>query len=179
MLMAGSREDYFMYQAGDLILYGRTGVCRVEEITSVKQRGSSEEQQYYILKPLYQTCNITTPVNNEKVFSRPIISKEEAQQAINSIPGMEPEVYHNRNLNQLREYYRSKMETYNCLDLIRLTMSLYTKKKEAEEQKKKFGAVDERFMKEAEELLFGELAAALEIPRDSVRDYIGKALAAD
>lgn len=166
-----------MYQTGELILYGRTGVCKVEEITRVKQRGMSEEQMYYVLKPLYQSCNITTPVDNPKVFSRPIISKEEAQRVIETIPTVKPEAYHNRNLNQLREYYRSCMETYDCVDLIKLTMSLYVKKKEAEAQKRKFGAVDERFMKEAEDLLFGELAAALDIPREEVRGYITSCLA--
>lgn len=166
-----------MYQTGELILYGRTGVCRVEEITCVKLRGTEIEQQYYVLKPLYQTCNITTPVDNSKVFSRPIITKEEAERVIGAIPGIKPEAYHNRNLNQLREYYRSRMETYECIDLVELTMSLYEKKRQAEEQKRKFGAVDERYMKEAEELLFGELAAALGIEKDSVRDYIARALA--
>ena len=166
-----------MYQSGELILYGRTGVCRVEEITHEKQHGSEEEQMYYVLKPLYQNCNITTPVDNTKVFSRPIISREEAERVIGVIPTVEPEVYHNRNLNQLREHYRSCMESFDCVDLVKLTMSLYRKKREAEDQKRKFGAVDERFMKEAEDLLFGELAAALEIPRDEVRGYIERALA--
>ena len=166
-----------MYQSGELILYGRTGVCRVEEITCTKQHGSGEEQMYYVLRPLYQNCNITTPVDNTKVFSRPIISREEAERVIGVIPTVEPEVYHNRNLNQLREYYRSCMESFDCVDLVKLTMSLYRKKREAEDQKRKFGAVDERFMKEAEDLLFGELAAALEIPRDEVRGYIERTLA--
>lgn len=165
-----------MYQAGELILYGRTGVCRVEEITTVKQRGVSEEQLYYVLKPLYQSCNITTPVGSTKVFSRPIISREEAERVIGTIPTVKPVAYHNRNLNQLREHYRSCMETYDCVDLIKLTMSLYVKKREAEAQKRKFGAVDERFMKEAEDLLFGELAAALDIPREEVRGYIERTL---
>ena len=39
-------------------------------------------------------------------------------------------------------------------------------------QKRRFGTVDERFLKQAEDLLFGELAAALEIPRSEVRGYI-------
>ena len=166
-----------MYQSGELILYGRTGVCRVEEITSAKHHSSGEEQMYYVLRPLYQNCNITTPVDNAKVFSRPIISREEAERVIGVIPTVEPEVYHNRNLNQLREHYRTCMESFDCVDLVKLTMSLYRKKREAEDQKRKFGAVDERFMKEAEDLLFGELAAALEIPRDEVRGYIESALA--
>lgn len=166
-----------MYQTGDLILYGRTGVCRVEEITSVKQRGAEAEVRYYVLKPLYQSCNITTPVDNTRVFSRPIISREDAERIIAAIPTVKVEPYHNRNLNQLREYYKTRMETYDCSDLVELTMSLYAKKREAEAQKRKFGAVDERFMKEAEELLFGELAVALDIQRDEVRSYIVNALA--
>ena len=166
-----------MYQSGELILYGRTGVCRVEEITRAKHHSSGEEQMYYVLRPLYQNCNITTPVDNAKVFSRPIISREEAERVIGVIPTVEPEVYHNRNLNQLREHYRTCMESFDCVDLVKLTKSLYRKKREAEDQKRKFGAVDERFMKEAEDLLFGELAAALEIPRDEVRTYIERALA--
>ena len=166
-----------MYQAGDLILYGRTGVCRVEEITSVKQRGVEGEVRYYVLKPLYQSCNITIPVDSNRVFSRPIISREEAQRMIAAIPTVKAEPYHNRNLNQLREYYKARMETYDCADLIELTMSLYAKKREVEAQKRKFGAVDERFMKEAEDLLFGELAVALDIQRDEVRSYIVNALA--
>ena len=51
-------------------------------------------------------------------------------------------------------------------------MSLRAKKQGLEQQKRKFGAVDERFMKRAEELLFGELAAALDIPKDRVPEYI-------
>ncbi len=164
-----------MYQTGDLILYGRTGVCKVEDITSTKQRGG-EEQRYYVLKPLYQSCNITVPVDSTRVFSRPIISKEEAQRVIAIIPSVKPEAYHNRNLNQLRDHYKACMETYDCVDLVKLTMSLYVKKQEAAAQKRKFGAVDERFMKEAEELLFGELAAALGIEKDEVRGYIAESL---
>lgn len=163
-----------MYEQGELIFYGRNGVCRVEDIKHVRERGSEAEQLYYILKPLYQSCNIATPVGNDRVFSRPIITKAEAEKVIGTIPDVKPVAYHNRNLNQLREYYKSCLETYNCADLIRLTMSLYAKKREAEEQKRKFGAVDEKFMREAEDLLFGELAAALEIPRDDVRSYIEK-----
>lgn len=162
-----------MYEQGELIFYGRNGVCRVESIKRVRESGA-EEQLYYILKPLYQSCNIATPVGSDRVYSRPIISKEEAERVIGTIPSVKPAAYHNRNLNQLREYYKSCLETYNCADLIKLTMSLYAKKREAEEQKRKFGAVDEKFMKEAEDLLFGELAAALGIPRDDVRAYIEK-----
>ena len=43
-------------------------------------------------------------------------------------------------------------------------------------EKKKLGAIDERFMKEGEALLFGELAAALDILPNEVPQYIQKRL---
>ena len=46
-------------------------------------------------------------------------------------------------------------------------------------EKKKLGAIDERFMKEGEALLFGELAAALDIQPQEVPRYIQKYLGED
>lgn len=160
-----------MYSIGELILYGRTGVCRVSGITEKRLPGEKTPQLFYTLEPLYQNCSISIPVES-KVFSRPIISRGEALDLVAKIPGMEAEPYHNRNLNQLREHYRSCMETYRCEDLALLALSIWRKKKECEAQRRKFGAVDERFLHETEELLFGELAAALEIEKAAVPGYI-------
>lgn len=163
-----------MYEVGSLILYGRTGVCRVEEIK--ENTVSGECRLCYVLKPLYQTCNITVAVDNTKVFSRPIISRDEAHSLIDAMPEIKAEPYHNRNITQLREHYKSWLESHECVRIVEMTKSLYAKRCEAEKQKRKFGAVDERFLKEAEELLFGELAAALDIEKNAVLDYINSRL---
>ena len=165
-----------MYCIGDLILYGRTGVCRVEDISAETTGG--ETRQYYSLRPLYQNCCIRTPVKGGKVFSRPIISPAEADSLIRRIPELKAEPYHNLNLNQLRDHYRAWLEQFDCESLICMTKSLYLKKQEAAAQRRKFGAVDERFMREAEDLLYGEFAAALEIDRDKVENYIANRLEA-
>ena len=151
------------FEIGDLLIYSRTGVCRVT--------GFSENtaQQCYVLKPLYQTCSIKIPVENTKVFMRPIVSAAEAEELILELPGMDAEPYYNRNLNQLREHYRGELDGYSCVSLAQFVLSLYRKRREMLASGKKFGAVDERFLKEAEDLLCGELAAALETERDEVR----------
>jgi CarD family transcriptional regulator len=161
-----------VYQLGDLILYGGTGVCRVAEIVSKKPSRTEPERLYYVLEPLYQTGSITTPVENGKVFTRPVISREEANALIDQIPTIQVEAYYNQNLQQLESHYRAEMEGHSCLDLLRLTMSTYQKKTERERAKLKFGAIDRRYMERAEALLFGELAVALGIARESVRSYI-------
>ena len=161
-----------MYQTGELILYGGTGVCRVTDIVARKFSRTEPEKLYYVLTPLYQTGTITTPVDNGKVFTRPVISRDEALSLIDSIPGIEAEAYHNQNLQQLENHYKHELESHDCRDLLRLTMSTYRKKQEREQAKLKFGAVDRRYMERAENLLFGELAVALDIEKDSVQSFI-------
>ena len=146
-----------MYQVGDLILYGSTGVCKVADITTQELAGKDKKTAFYVLEPLYQNCTIFTPVNTTKIFMRPIISKDEAERLIDMIPAIRAEAYHNRALNQLAEHYKAALITHDCSDLIELSMSIYAKKQFVEQQKRKFGAVDEKFMKRAEDLLFGEL----------------------
>lgn len=163
-----------MFEVGDLILYGNTGVCRVTEIATRSQRGGDEGQLYYTLSPLYQSCTISTPVDMKKVLMRPIISKDEAEKLIDSIPTINAEAYHSKVLRELTEHYEESLRAYDCTEIMELTMSIYAKKEYMEQQKLKFGAVDERFLKRAEELLFGELAAALDIPRDDVQSYIAE-----
>ena len=158
-----------MYQPGDMIIYGSTGVCRVKEIT--KPDFQSGDQLYYALDPLYQDGVIYTPVDT-KVFMRPVITKEEAEALIDKIPTMQAAAYHNSVLRELEEHYAGYLKSHDCGDLIELAMSIYAKKQLLTAQRRKFGAVDERFLKRAEDLLDGELAVALGVPKDQVGAYI-------
>jgi len=161
-----------MYRVGELILYGNLGVCRVENI--VERCVDGIQKNFYELHPIYQTCVVYTPVDNKKVFMRQIITRSQAEELIDSIVGIRPDICHIKAASQLSDYYEHFIDSHDCAELVKLTMSIYAKKKAAEHQHKKVGAVDERYMKKAEELLFGELAAALDIPRDGVREYIEK-----
>lgn len=158
-----------MYQPGDMVVYGRTGVCRVERIEE------RDGQLFYALTSLGQNCAILTPVEG-KVFIRPVVSRREADELIDSIPTYEAAACEGLSLRELTEHYQAAIAAHNCKDLFVLTMSIYAKKRAAEREKKKFGAVDERFLKEGEELLFGELSVALDIPVEDVKSYIADRL---
>ena len=99
-----------MYQVGELIVYGGTGVCRVEAVETPQQRGPEAGRQYYLLKPLYQDGTIRIPVDS-KVFMRPVISRQEAEALIDAIPGMHAEACHERNFTQLAARFMKRVET--------------------------------------------------------------------
>ena len=165
-----------MFQPGDLVVYGFTGVCRVEAITRPNTTGPDRNRQFYLLKPLQQDGVIYTPVDNWKVPIRAVISRETAEALIDLIPSIRAEAYHGPTLQALAQHYQSAVRTHDCRDLLELMMAIYAKRQQAEAQKRRLGMVDERFMKQAEKMLYGEFSVALGIPYEEVQPYIARRL---
>ncbi len=168
-----------MFKVGDLVLYGSTGVCRVTDITTRNLVEIDKDQLFYVLTPLYQDCVISIPVDATSIPIRAIISKEEADQIIQQIPKIKTEVFHSSVLRELNEHYNSYLSTYDCVHLVELCMSVYAKKQQFEEEGRKTGTIDEKFLKLAEELLFGELAVVYGIEKDEVPALISEKLNED
>ena len=158
------------------MVYGFTGVCRVEAITRPNTTGPDRNRQFYLLKPLQQDGVIYTPVDNRKVPIRAVISRETAEALIDLIPSIRAEAYHGPTLQALAQHYQSAVRTHDCRDLLELMMSIYAKRQQAEAQKRRLGLVDERFMKQAEKMLYGEFSVALGIPYEEVQPYIARRL---
>lgn len=160
-----------MYKAGDMVIYGGNGVCEVVSICTMDKDGVDPNKKYYQLEPLYQGGTIYTPVDT-KVFMRRVITKGEAERLIEDIPNIQAEAYHDKSVQGLSQHYQNALQSYDCSDLIELTMSIYSKKLYNEKNNKKLGTVDDKFKKRAEDLLFGEFAVALEMAKDDVEGYI-------
>ena len=48
-----------MFQVGDFIVYGSTGVCEVESIGTLDIPGMSKDRVYYTLRPCYEQRSTT------------------------------------------------------------------------------------------------------------------------
>jgi CarD family transcriptional regulator len=49
---------------------------------------------------------------------------------------------------------------------------VYVKQQQKNSEGKKLGQVDERYMKQAEDMLYSELAIVLDIPKENMKTYI-------
>ena len=164
-----------MFEIGELIIYGGEGVCRVESIGAPAVSGADKSRLYYTLAPLYRAGKVFAPVDTP-VFMRHVIGRREAVELIRSIPSAEVEVYENRNLRFLSEHYQKSLQTHECMDLVKLIKAVHLKRKNAEQNGKKLGQIDEKYMKHAENILYGELSVALDVPRESITDYLRSAI---
>jgi len=164
-----------MFAKGDLIIYGSTGVCRVLEVGPMQgSTGADADRLYYTLTPVYATGTIYIPVDT-KVFMRPIIDRQQAEELIARIPQIREDLCCSRDPKMLAERYRASLLTHQCEDLVQLIKSIYAKNHTAG---RKPGHIDQQYMKRAQELLHGELAAALDLPIEDMETYISEAVAA-
>ena len=162
------------FAIGDLIIYGETGVCRVADI--VEKEFLDGKKNCYQLQPIYQSCMIFTPADNEAVFMRPIMTREEADDLLERICSIEPTEITASNPRELSEKYDAVIKSHNCEVLVSFAKSIYAKRERLIATKKKLSAVDERYMKRAEDLLFGEIAASLGIERIEVKETVSAKL---
>ena len=160
-------EEVFMkFSIGDLINYGETGVCKVEDI--VERTFLGETQLCYKLMPIYQSCVIFTPVENGTVFMRPIIDRATAESSIKNVKSINPSPVSVSAPRELSAKYDAIIKTHDCAEWLNLVILIRLKKEIALCEKKKLSAIDERYGKKAEDLLYGELAAALESTKSEV-----------
>ena len=97
---------------------------------------------------------------------------EGVNQAIRDFDDIEVDDYKCNSSQQLSQHYQSIMENHCCADLLAMTKSIYVKSMIAGRNKKHLGQIDKRYMKRAEDLIYSEIAVALDTNREDVERYI-------
>ena len=154
-----------MFEVGEYIVYGCKGVCQVEEITHIDIPGSNKDRLYYVLAPLEdRNGKIYAPTDNAKVAMRKVITRQEAEQLANE--------------KQRELQYKEALKTCDFRAWISIIKTLYFRKKERIAQGKKITSLDERYLKAAENELYGELSLILGLPKSQMEDFICRKLEA-
>lgn len=164
-----------MFEEGTMVVYGKSGVCRVRGLTHMNMAGVDRKRLYYVLEPRYDRgTTVYTPADGENKMLRPVLTRQEALDLIQRIPQVETLWIENE--KERENCYRDSIRTYDCTEWVKIIKTLYQRKKDRTKTGKKITSVDEKYWKQAADLLYGELACALEIERDGVEDYIAREL---
>lgn len=160
-----------MFEVGENVVYGSKGICRILDITHIDISGADKDRLYYVLAPIGDTnSKIYAPTDNQKITMRKVISKEEADRLINELPDIE--LLWVADDKQREAKYKEVMRTCDYRAWVSIVKTLYMRKKERTAQGKKITSLDERYMKAAENELYGELSLTLGVPRDELESYI-------
>ncbi len=166
-----------MFSIGDKIMYGSEGVFTVAEYTS-SPIDKNDTRQFYVLRPVHGPSGnvIITPVGNENVKMRAVMSRSEALALIDKIPDIPLLTVENE--KKRRDTYRKALTSATCEELISIIKTVALRKEELLRNKKRISESDNDYEMKARFCFYGELSISLDIPLDSIEAFIKERLSA-
>ena len=160
-----------MFEIGTYVVYGNTGICRIEDITTLDIPGTDKERLYYVMSPIHeQGSRDYLPVDNTRVVLREVIAPKEALELIDRIPRIEELDIGNEKLRE--DKYKEMARKSDCESWISIIKTVYLRRQERASQGKKITATDEQYYRLAVEHLYCELGFALDKNPDEIEQFI-------
>ena len=148
-----------MYQIGELVQYGNSGVCKIEEIVQGVP-GLQKDTRCYLLIPVNgRDGKIYSPVDSGKVKMRRILSGEEVRDLMGKAPQIEELTILNE--KQCESVYKEELYSVDCYRWLGLLKTLYSRRAARLLAGKKVTATDERYLKSVEDRLREELSIVI------------------
>lgn len=160
-----------MFKVGDTVLYGATGVCKID--SAVIREIGREKKEYLVLLPISQEkSTVFVPTDNPVLLQkmRKILSKKEIGDIIESVSSL-PDIWEEDEVRR-RERYSEIICGGDRKQIVLLIRTLYTVRNMRQAEGKRLHMVDERYLSEAERLLCDEFSVVLGIERSQVVPYI-------
>ena len=113
-----------MFEKGEYVVYGSKGVCEITDISTINISGMNREKLYYFLRPVNdRDAKIFIPVDSDKIQMRRILTQEEAESLVDSIPRIGCLWIADE---KQREYsYRQAVNGCDCRDWVRILKTLW------------------------------------------------------
>ncbi len=161
-----------MFRVGDIVVYGWSGVVRIEEIKELP----FGEGLYYVLRPVSREETVYVPIENKTLVSRmhPVLSAREADEVIASMAG-EPLSWI-ENENARKQMYREVFESGDRIAIARLLKMLWQRRDSLQSSGRRLRMSDEKTMREAERILYDEFSCVWGIPQGEVEAKIAQCL---
>ena len=164
-----------MFEKGELVYYGTAGVCKITDICT-SPFGGNDGRMYYVLAPndFDNGTLIYAPTEGGNVLLRAVITQEEAENLLASIPTLAP--LNVTNEKHRREEYRNTLKGGTPFALAVLIKTIYLRRAALVNTKKRLSETDTEFDKMARRALLGELSASLGITGAEAEARFDKAL---
>lgn len=159
-----------MFKESDVVLYGVQGVCLVKG--TVEKSDGVNTASYYVLSPVFSPASmIFVPLDNGTLTDRmkPILSSEEVREILQEVP--EQETIWIADEESRKKCYRSILQEGNRREISAMLKTLYLHKKNQKTKGKSLHQCDERYLKEAEKMLYSEFALVLNRRPEELADY--------
>ncbi len=164
-----------MFAVGEYIIYGTNGICRVEQICP-SPYDTADPRTYYLLIPLHNPMSSTiyTPVDNERVPMRSLMTEAQIDALISAMPEIEELSVPVE--KQRRDIYRATIGSLRPEGYVSVIKTVHRRREELSAARKHFPVSDLEYGRLAKHLLYSECAHVLGLCEESMEEYIQQRL---
>lgn len=145
-----------MFNKGDKVIYGTSGVCTVVDITT-SPFGGGDLRVYYVLQPLDDNASVIyTPAEGGKVVVRAIMTEEEAAALIAKKDEIGTIFVPSEKVR--REYYRTALSSADPEKYISIIKTVDHRRKYALRTHRQLAITDTEYERNAKYCLYNELS---------------------
>ncbi len=156
---------------GEYAVHWSGKVCRIEDTTEMNLTGT--KRSYLVLTPARDLAEkIYVPEEKALEVLRPVMSKEKAEELLQHLN--EVEALPIRDEKQRLQEYKDAFYSQNYMNLVRIAKDLYERKTQREKIGKELPSRDKQMMQLVEKTFEEELAIALGVSPEQVRDRIAE-----
>ena len=159
------------FRPGELVRYGQAGVCEIREI--VKMNSGAGSASYYALSPLFkQGSTVYVPRDNSDLTARmcPLLTPAEITDLLTRAE--KAPCPWNRDFRKRSEESRRALLSSDRLDALVMIKSILAHKRELTEIGKNVHTTDDYFLRDAEQLIYNEIAFVLKKPFKEVEEQV-------
>lgn len=159
------------FKPGELVRYGQSGVCEIREIA--KMASGAGTASYYALSPKFKTgSTVFVPCDNKDLVGRmrPLLTPQEIDDLLER--ARTAPCPWNRDFRKRSEESRRAMMSSDRMDALLMIKSILAHKKELIEIGKNTHTTDDYFLRDAEHLIYNEIAFVLHKPFEEVEQRV-------
>ena len=164
-----------MFQAGEWVVYGIHGACRV--VGTEKQLVNRKRTQFLVLEPLnHGESRFYLPTENAIAMAKlkPVLNKSELVDLLGS-DAVRHDVWI-QDEHQRKQQYRTLIAAADRVALLQMLSTLYRYRAAQINAGKKFHQSDDNFLRDTEKLLSSEIALVMELTPEGAREYLRQQL---
>lgn len=162
-----------MYQIGDTVIYSQQGVCIIHDITEKTMHGMTK--RYFIMHPIHDdNTTFYAPVDNDKIHMRPVMSREQAQEALALFDSFDTDWIEDK--RERETMAKDVLKKDDPIALTKMVKILMERRVDTKEQKRAFSKADSDSLHLAQKLLFTEIACVLNTDFEQIEAQCMKTL---
>lgn len=159
------------FKIGQLVRYGQDGVCEIREVKKIDS--GAGEASYYALSPLFKADSVVyVPRDNAELTARmrPLLTPDEIRDLLDRAE--KAPCPWNRDFRKRSEESRRALMSSDRLDALVMIKSILAHKRELIRIGKNVHTTDDYFLRDAERLIYNEIAFVLQKPFEEVEQQV-------